>query len=186
MKSLTLFSNLIRLALLALLLPAGWLVAQNPDSPAVSQLLASVKNHATLADDDASTLESYTRSNLRWSTHGAQLNKMKDHVNNLIRDANRLSSMRNEASPWQQEAIDRVSALLPEMASYLTETINHFNDKMTRITLQPYREMVLANQKIIHDAREIIADIVDYDKAKARADALEKQLQLPAAASPSS
>jgi uncharacterized phage infection (PIP) family protein YhgE len=180
MKSLTFVTTISRLAVLALLLPVGMLAAQNPDSPAVSKFLEEVKSHAALAEDDADTLASYTLSNLDWKTHGNQLNRMKEHVNDLIRESNQLSSMRDEGSPWQQEAIDRISALLPEMASSLTETINLFNTNKNQTKMKPYRDLTKYNQTLIQKAHEIISDFVDYSEAKAKAGALEKELQLPA------
>jgi hypothetical protein len=181
MKSHTLLNTISRLAILALLLPAGMLAAQNPDSAAVSKLLEEVKSHAAVADDDSHTLASYTLSRLDWRSHAKQLTVIKEHVNNLISDSNQLTSMRDEASPWQQEAIDRISSLLPEMASHLTATINHLNDNQNRIHMKQYRDLATNNQTIIHKAHEIISDYVDYGEAKAKVDALEKQLQLPPA-----
>lgn len=181
MKSLAFVTTISRLAVLTLLLPAGMLVAQNPDSPNVSKLLEEVRSHAALADDDAHRLASYTLSDIGWQTHGRQLTLIKEHVNDLIRDSNQLVSMRDEASPWQQEAIDRISGLLPEMASHLNATINHLNDRPNQTMLKPYQNLAKTNETIIHKAHEIISDYVDYGEAKAKADALEKQLQLPAA-----
>ncbi|MGC9223390.1 MAG: hypothetical protein ACP5E2_05665 [Terracidiphilus sp.] len=181
MKSLKLVTILPRLALLTLLLPAGMLTAQNPDSAAISDLLKVVESHATQADDDAQMLANYTLSNLDWRTHANQLNSIKAHVNNLISDANQLTSLRDEGSPWQQEAIDRISVLLPEMAAHLTTTINHFNDNTTQTQMAPYRDLVLTNRTMIEKAHEMISNFVEYDKAKAKADDLERQLQLSAA-----
>ena len=180
MKSLTFVTTISRLAVLALLLPIGMLAAQNPDSPAVSKLLEEVKSHAAQAEDDADTLASYTLSNLDWKTHGSVLNRMKEHVNDLIRDGNQLSSMRDEGSPWQQEAIDRISGLLPEMASNLTATINILNSNKNQTKMRPYQDLAKNNQTLIHNAHEIIADFVDYSEAKEKAGALERELQLPA------
>lgn len=180
MKSLKLATSITQLAVLVLLLPGGMLAAQNPDSPAVSKLLEEVKSHAALADDDAHTLASFVMSDLHRTTHSEQLMSIKEHVNDLIQDANQLSTMRGEASPWQQEAIDRISGILPEMASNLTATINHLNDNPNQTKMQPYRDLAKANETIIHKAHEIISDFVDYGQTKAKADELEKQLQLPA------
>ena len=52
------------LAILALLLPASMLAAQNAGSPAMTRLLPEGKTHAAQADDDAHTLASFTRFNL--------------------------------------------------------------------------------------------------------------------------
>jgi hypothetical protein len=172
---------IFKLAIAALLLQASLLAAQNPDSSAIARLFSEVRTHAAQADDDAHTLASYTRSNLNWQTHGRQLERIKQHVNDLIRDGNQLRSMRDIGSPWQQEAADRISGLLPEMASHLTTTINHLRDHQNQTQMKPFHDLLLTNQTIIHNAHEIISDYVDYSEAKSKADALEKDLQLSAA-----
>lgn len=178
MKSL--FSSLMRIAILALLLPAGLLTAQNADSPAITKLLQQVKTHAALADRDAATLTSFMNSKMHWSTHSAQLEQIKGHVNNLIRDNNEMIALRGEGSPWQQEAIDRIGLLLPEVARELTSAIDHVSKNQNRLQFEPYRNYVRNNETLIHTASEIISDFVDYGEAKAKSEALEKQLQAPA------
>jgi uncharacterized membrane protein YccC len=173
-------SSLLRTAIFALLLPASLLAAQNPDSPAVNQLLTQVKSHAMLADDDAATLSSYLNSRMHWKSHGYKLEQIKGHVNDLIRDSNELVAMRGEGSPWQQEAIDRISQLLPEMAAELTATIQHLRDNQNKLAFAPYRDYVRNNEKLIHTASQMISDFVDYGNAKARSQTLDRQLQLPA------
>lgn len=167
------------LAMLALLAPARVASAQNPDSAAVTQLLDEVKTHAALADDDAHTLYSYTRSKVHWSSHAYRLDRMKEHVNDLIRDSNQMVTLRAEGSPWQQEAIDRISFLLPEIADHLRTTIDHLNDNQSRTQMKAFQDLLETNQTLIHNAHEAINDLVDYGKAKVKAEALEKQLQMP-------
>lgn len=178
MNPLALVNSVTRIAILALLLPVSLLAAQNPDSSCITKLLAEVKVHAALADDDAATLASYTQSNLNWRTHGVRLNQIKEHVNDLIRDGNQLSSMRAEGSLWQQEAIDGFTPLLPVIAEHLTATIIHLKENRTELQFPAYRDYVLANEKMINKANHAISDWVDYGEAKERADSLEKELQL--------
>lgn len=182
MKPKSIMSAITRIALVALLLPVGTLAAQ-VDSQAISKLLVQVKTHAAEASDDADTLESYTRGNMHYQSHATQINRMKEHVNELIRDSNELNSLRAEGSAWQQEAIDRIQEILPQMASHLTGMINHLNDNKSKTHIPAYREYVRTNQRLINKAYETIENFVDYDEAKAKADSLEKELQLPTEAS---
>lgn len=182
MKSTPFGNTIVKIAILVLLLPAAKLVAQNPDSAALSKLMEQVKSHAALAQDDAATLERFTRSRLHWQTHATQINQMKEHVNNLLADASKLKTMRDEGSPWQQEAIDRISPLLPVIAAHLTAMIEHFNERPSQIRFQTYRDFVVANQALIENAHTLIADYVKYGKAKSRAESLERKLQVPATA----
>ena len=86
------------------------------DSEHVSQLLADAKTQAFQLNVDASALESYTRSNLTWESHAAAVNGMKEHVKAAGRTLTKLEDSRNNASPWQATAIDRIKSLLEEMA----------------------------------------------------------------------
>lgn len=184
MKSLPFARYIAGITLLILLFPAARLAAQNPDSAAVSKLLQTVKSHAAAADDDAATLASFARSRMDKRHHAGQLNQIKEHVNALIRDSNELNSIRDQGSPWQQQAIDRITELLPEMADHLTATITHLNEHPTHTQMKPYRDYVFTNETLIHNAREIISDYVTYGEAKAKAEALEKDLQLQGATVP--
>jgi len=78
---------------LMLLIPA-FAKAQISDSKAITDLLKEAKAHAVLAEEDAQTLESYTRSTLSWQSHGNRLEEMRVHANDLINDFNKLSSIR--------------------------------------------------------------------------------------------
>ena len=82
--------------------------AQKPDSKDITNLFTSIKEHAVLANADAQSLESYTRSGVSWRQHAAKLNEIKEHTNALLRDYSDMASMRAEGSPWQQDAIDQL------------------------------------------------------------------------------
>ncbi len=179
------YGNIVlRTAILALLLPVGLLAAQNPDSKAISNLLDQVKSHAALASSDAAMLTGYTRSAVAPESHGEQLNLIKKHVNNLLRDASAMKDMRHEGSPWQQEAIDRIEPLLPLMAAHLTATITHFNENRKAVRMKPYRDYVAANERMLADASKLISTFADYSEAKFKADELEKNLELKASNEP--
>ena len=164
----------------AMLLPLPLLLsAQTSDSPEITKTLAEVKTHAALAEDDAMTLESYTRGTMSRQSHAQRLITIKDHANDLINDFNTLHPMRDEGSAWQREAIDRISPLLEDMSNHLTATINHLNDNPSRVHMPSFVDYVTANREVIGKAHRTISDFVEYGEAKARADSLEKALLVP-------
>lgn len=171
-------------AVLGLLLILPFIApAQKADSKAINELLKVAEDHAILANNDAETLESYTRaSSISRQSHAQRLSGIKEHANNLIEDFNQLNSLRGEASPWQQEAIDRVNPLLQEIATHLTNTINHFNDNKQRLNMPAFRDYVKANHEYMNKASRLISDFVEYGETKAKANALEATLELPATA----
>lgn len=180
MKTACVRSTLKRTTLLGVLLLSPLFArAQAADSPAISELLQESKDHAVLARSDAETLESYTRTMASWQSHATLFIHMKEHANDLIRDFNKLSSMRDEASPWQREAIDHVTPLLQDMSDHLSATIKHFNENKNRVQLPPYPEYAKANRELMDKTSRLISDFVDYGEAKAKTDALEKTMTLP-------
>ena len=165
-----------------LLLPLA-AAAQTSDSKAINDLLKEAETHAMLANDDAELLESYTRhSTMSWESHAAKLTSIKGHANDLIEDFNKLTSRKQQGSPWQQDAIERVAPLLQEMSHHLSATINHLNDNKARIHMPPYREYAKANRKYMGRTSQLISDFVEYGEMRARADALETALELDSSA----
>ncbi len=158
--------------------------AQVKDSEAIMSTLQEVRSHAALAQDDAATLEAYARSPMSWESHARQLNLIKEHANDLLSDFNKLTSLRAEGSPWQQQAIDGIDPLLRDMAAHLTSTIQHLNDNKSQIQMKAYKDLVRANLDLMTRAHESISDFVDYGTAKAKADDLEQKLALPDLSAP--
>ena len=179
MKALSIWNACKLAAVLAVLLPLASLKAAPPaDNAKINQLLDQARVHAALADDDADELVSYTRSPLSWQSHAIRLETIKGHVNDLIEDVNTLSAMREQGSPWQKTAIDRIDPLLKEIAQHLSMTIQHLSDNPTRIHVQQYRDYVNANRELINRAHNVIGDLVEYGQAKAKTEALEVEHEL--------
>jgi len=166
----------------ALLILPPIAAAQNADSKALNDLFKQVEAHAMLASDDSQVLEAYTRSHTMSSeSHANRLRTIADHANNLIQDFDKLHSMRNEGSPWQQEAIDRVDPLLEEMANHLNTTIAHFRDNKHRVNMPAFHDYVKANREYMSRTSGLISSIVEYGETRAKANGLEASLdRLPA------
>jgi hypothetical protein len=180
MKYLSTANILNGAAVLAVLLSGSLMAsAQNADSKKISNLFAEVKEHATLAEDDAQRLESYTRSDTSWQLHADQLRQIREHVNDLLADYREMERLREEGSPWQQDAISQLRPVLKGMADHLSATIQHQRDNPTHVKMPPYVEYVHGNAEYATKASTLIHDLVDYGAAKSTAESLEKELALP-------
>jgi hypothetical protein len=180
METTSMLLALKRTAILGiLLLLPSFAHTQTTDSSAITDLLKEARAHAALAERDSETLESYTRSNVSWQAHANRLTEIQGHANDLINDFNQLKSMRDQGTPWQQEAIDRINPLLHNMGDHLTATIQHFNTNQRGLRMPAFREYVTANRELMSKTSKLIAGFVDYDEAMAKANALEKELDLP-------
>src|SRR6516165_11296017 len=60
----------------------------------VSQLLEQSKAAAVQLEHDALVLESFTRGNLSLQSHGDQLTRVKEHINSMGEDVQRLRELR--------------------------------------------------------------------------------------------
>lgn len=172
--------------LFALVAGPSYANAQNKDSAQISHLLGQAKYHAVMLDNDAAELESYANSNMSWPSHAHQLEIIRTHVNNLGKLLAEMHSMRDEGSPWQQDAIDRIDPLLRQMAHQLTATIDHGNQYPNRIHMLKYRNYTHACADYAARTSRLISDIVAYDQAQSRAKSLEQSLELPASTTPES
>ena len=155
--------------------------AQKADSKQITDLFTEIKQHASLAQDDAQKLESFARSpSIAWQSHRDQLRLVREHVDDLFNDYNEMARLRDEGSPWQQEAIDQHRPVMKGMADHLTATIKYDNEHPTDVKLEAWREYVRVNSEYATKASSLIHDLVDYGAAKSTAELLGKRMNLQA------
>ena len=63
---------------------------------------------------------------------------IKEHVNDLLADYSEMSRIREEGSPWQQDAIDQLGPVLKGMADHLTATIQHQRENPTHVNMPAF------------------------------------------------
>lgn len=149
------------------------------DFKEVSSILAELKTEAIQLRDDADQLKLFTHSTLAWETHMSKVAQIKDHVNNAGKSLSKLDSARENASPWQQQAIDHISPLLKELAANVTSTIEHLNQKPLLLQTERYVDYVAANCELASNLAELVSDYVDYGRSKARSEELATKLETP-------
>ncbi len=152
--------------------------AAGPNSERITQLLNDAKTHALQAEEDAETLDSYTRSRVDWKSHSYELSSMKQHVNELGKIAAELQDLEPQGSDWQKKAVQQVIPLLKEMATNLTKTIEHLNANQARVRQSPYQQYTRTNYELASRTATLIHDLVDYEEAESAAQALKDKLEL--------
>jgi hypothetical protein len=149
------------------------------DSKEVSSILADVKTEAIQLRDDADQLKGFTRSTLSWESHVRKVEQIKQHINNAGELLTKLDNAKGTASPWQQQAIDRINPLLKELASNVTSTIEHLNQKPKLLQTGPYVDYAAANYEMASHLAELVSDYVEYGKSKAKSEELATKLETP-------
>jgi|HubBroStandDraft_1064217.scaffolds.fasta_scaffold112293_2 hypothetical protein len=147
------------------------------DNPSVTGQLNDAKVIVAKIKKDAVQMESYAQTTgLSWQTHSAALEKIKSDVNELQQNMRGLQSHRTIASPWQQQAIDRITGFANDLATNMNATIDRLNKSKSRPTAPPYPEYLKANARIASDLGDEIAATIDYGQNKAKLDQLGQEL----------
>jgi hypothetical protein len=152
--------------------------AARDENPEVTRLLAESREEAAVLSKDADEMESLTRSDVSWQSHAAMLDRMKDHINNLGRTIGKLNSLRDSASEWQQQAIDRSIPLMQDLAANTTAAINHLNENKLRPTSGSYTEYLKENTETAHELSDMISSFVRYGETREKLDKLEHRLEI--------
>jgi hypothetical protein len=159
------------------LVPASSFGQATADNPSVTAQLDAAKPLVAKIKKDATEMQSFSLvSGPSWNTHTATLTSMKDDVNKLQENTRGLQSHRTVASPWQQDAIDRITALANDLAMNMNSAIDHLNKNKTRPSSPPYPEYLKTNTRLVTALGDEINATIDAGEAKAKEEALTKQL----------
>jgi uncharacterized protein (DUF4415 family) len=151
------------------------------DSSQVAQLFAQAKSHAVELRLDAEVMETFTRKQTHWTTQSDQIYQIRQHTNDLAKVIQQLNEARDTASPWQQQAIDRLNPLLKDLVVSVTSMIHCVSDQVfSNIGAGVYRECVVNNYKISVQMAGLITDFVDYGRNKERFQEQGRSLDLSA------
>ena len=147
------------------------------DNASVTAQLNGAKPIVARIKADALKMEGYGQNTgLSWQTHSVTLGKIKDDVNELQQNMRGLQSHRTTASPWQQDAIDRITGYANDLATNMNATLDRLSKSKSRPTTPPYPEYLKANARIASDLADEINATIDYGQTKATLDSLGKQL----------
>ena len=149
----------------------------NGDSEQVSTLLSDVKFEALELSTDADRMESFVRSHLSWQTFTTTINEIRGHINKTGKLLTKLNQVRDSASPWQQQAIDHILPPLKELAANTELTIAHLNDNQ-KVPHSPELDTYCrVNYVTAEKLSALIGDFIDYGKAKADFEELQKKVE---------
>src|SRR5438105_237357 len=178
--------NVVRTTIGVLLL-AGSLMASPPaslpDRAAVdatawnfqketSDLLGEVRVLSGELRRDADRLESFTRSNLSWQTHGDQLTRVKEHINQMGVRLERLQEIRHVTTPVQQQAIDRLVPVAAELASRTQAAIEHLNENRSYLFAPTYTDHLSTIAEQAVTLNDTARGFEEYGKTQEKLDQL--------------
>ena len=145
----------------------------------VNQLLSDVKAEAIALENDCDQLAQWAGNRrLSWESHSEKLNLIREHVNKAGRLLSDLHAVRDTASPWQQQAIDRIYPLLKELAGNTEGMINLLNDTSHAYRFPEYRDYAKAGYKLAENIKALVSDYVEYGEHEAEYRRLQEKLDL--------
>jgi hypothetical protein len=162
-----------------LLPPNLWAVARNPPNAEVAAQLDAANAEAAELARDADEMTSLLHNDVSWETHATMLNQIADRVNNLGKIAAKLQAEREEASPWQQQAIDRMVPMLKEIAANTTAAIEHLNQNHERPTTPDYVEYLQQNADTSHELADMISAVNQYGRERTKLERLQDKIEAP-------
>ncbi len=149
-----------------------------PDSEHVNDLLSDAKTMAYRLKEDAGAMESYSRLNLSWQSHGNAITRIKEHINDLGSQVTKLKDAKDGASPWQKNAIDRITPVLQDLAATTTSVIEHINKRPAMFTSPEYKDYLEANADYSADLAAMIGEFVETAKARQRLEASTEKVEV--------
>jgi uncharacterized protein Yka (UPF0111/DUF47 family) len=180
-KSLLVFAATAVFASVAAAAPAPRAAGQSEHDfvKEASGLLEEAKMISTQLRRDAAELHALARGgSLTWQSHAGKLETIKSHVNSAGQLVRRLNDIRHVAAPWQQEAVDRVTPMLSEIASNTQWAIEHLNQNRNRLFTPEYKEYVATISAMASEMAELVSEFVEYEQTKGKLEQLETSLEV--------
>ena len=153
-------------------------VQRKPPSAQVATQLDLAKQQAFELARDADEMTGLIHNDVSWQSHADVLNRIRDHVNNMGTIVEKLESERDEASPWQRQAIDRMAPLLKEIASNTTAAIEHINQNHLRPVSEDYKSYLQENADTAHELADMISSFEQYDRTRTKLEKLQDKIEV--------
>jgi hypothetical protein len=163
------------IALLALHSPP-YAYANRAESSELSELLSAANDEAIELASDADETQLLVVSDSNWLSHAILLNKVKAHVDNMASIIDKLSKAAKSGSPLQEEAANRMLALVKELSGNTTAALNYLNQHKDRPTAEIYREYLKKNAEAAHQLSSMISSLYDYQMSMKEIDKLRSKL----------
>jgi hypothetical protein len=146
-------------------------------SQEVNQLLSEVKSEAIALERDCDYIAIWAGGKQPgWKSHAGQLSLIREHINKAGRLLTNLHDVRDTASPWQQQAIDRIYPMLKELADNTEEMINLHKDHGSAFRFSEYRDYAKAGYELAEDLAALVRDYVEYGEHEAEFHRLHEKL----------
>jgi hypothetical protein len=117
-------------------------VAKSGDSEQIAFYMHQARIHATQTAADLQLLQTYSMAGVPWQVHFNRLQQVQDDINALVKDYNRLNTLRASATPTQVEALDTIQPVLQDLQSQVKETLRYLDYNSNMVNMPPFTQRV--------------------------------------------
>jgi hypothetical protein len=136
---------------------------------------------ARQARNNADELNTFDRgSGVDWETQAAQLNTLRDEVNEMGTRLCRLEQIRRVLAPWQQAEVDRIAQSVQLMADNTDDAIVFLDAHQDELWLPAYQKYGHNLYKDSDSLAESLGNAVTYANVSKEYRDLRHKLEMPA------
>jgi signal transduction histidine kinase len=144
-----------------------------------STLLAEIQMEATGLRRHAEALGTFARSTqYSWQSHANRLDGVKGHINAVGERTTELQGIRHAVRPWQQQAINEVTAHAAQVAASTQAAILQLNENRNSLYIPEYRDHLTTIADSSEDMKQAVDKFLEYDKTQQRLQRLQRELEL--------
>lgn len=138
------------------------------DSKEIAGIFAEARTNVLQLKLAAVQMEPVLHSpELNWSTHTAELTEIRELINNLAVTVRNLNEVRSKGSPRQQQAVDRFTVALQEMATNVNSTLEHLTMNRQQIescvAFDPaYKKLLTTNSALATRVAALFGNFAEF------------------------
>jgi hypothetical protein len=148
-------------------------------SERASTLLTEIRSETAAMKLHTETLSTFAwKPQISWRSHANYLDRVKGHINNVGERIAELQRISDFVQPWQQKAIDQVTAHAVQVASRTQAAIVYLKGNQGRLFVPEYRDHLTTVAARSDDMKETLDKYLDYEKAQDAFQRLQNELEL--------
>jgi hypothetical protein len=140
-------------------------------------LLVQIHSLGQHLRNDAATLESLNHSSRSWRSHAHALDELRDGIGSMGGLLGRLLQIREEVLPWQQQALDRISPSLENLAIRTEAAVLHLEAYRAHLLLPDYQNHLTAIAQGASEVHESLGASLAYAEGQQRIDWLMRSFE---------
>ncbi len=141
-----------------------------------SDLLKQIKSLTANLSTEANTLDSYKlQPRLSWRSHANELNKAREHINQIGERLDRLQAIKSVAEPWQQRAIEDIMPVAANLAAHTQSAIQHLNENRTYLYAPVYADHLTSISERSAELKASVAAFLEFGDTSDKLDRMQQK-----------